>query len=351
MFFLDLRSHDCHTSDWNHLTLSGLPAMCLIVILLLMSIGLSGCKTTALQASPQQTQISTHTIVPLDMRAEVPIISVMINGNGPYRFILDTGADVMYINRHVIEQLGLPDSDYQWDQINSYNGRLEVKRFKHIESLTIGKAEFKHFDVAEWNHGTDQTASDISFAGLINARLFYDVIMTIDYPNNKLILSPYQPLRSRPDTLKFYMKDSIHMSVDLKVGKQTMPFIVDTGASIPFVFINHPGEGVNWITQPRRTETIMTAYGPNSNVYKGQMRDNVMLGSSIVMQPEVYNVLTSDFIMSGTDQKKIMIKQQRSLMGSETMKYFIVSFDQRAGYIRFRPPIPGIDIPIVSPAK
>ncbi|HAI13795.1 MAG TPA: hypothetical protein DCM28_18965 [Phycisphaerales bacterium] len=311
----------------------------MIVLLVLAGLTqLCGCKTTFLQITPKQAELSQPTTVPLDMRSGLPIVSVLINGQGPYRLLLDTGAEITCLNRRVMRELNLPPSDYKWQQFTTSSGKLNIKSYKHIQTMTIGNAQLKNLDAMEIGITSDVISQNIPIDGLLSVRVFYNLLMTIDYQDNQLTIAPYQsiPLNS-PNTYKSYLKYSIHQIVDLKVGHQTMPFIIDSGSSMGFCFLNHPGNEVTWIREPRLTHAVQTVYGKNSNVYKGQIRENIQIGETLILSPAVYNIISPDFIMAGPDQKKIIIKERTSLLGADVLKLFNVTFDQRAEHIRFKP--------------
>ncbi|MEJ2507011.1 MAG: aspartyl protease family protein, partial [Ignavibacteriaceae bacterium] len=45
--------------------------------------------------------------VPLDLSTQRPILELMINGTGPYRFIFDTGSSTNVIDQEIADKLSL----------------------------------------------------------------------------------------------------------------------------------------------------------------------------------------------------------------------------------------------------
>src|SRR5258706_553297 len=79
---------------------------------------------------------------PLDTRAGRPIVDVMINGKGPYRFFVDTGASHTVIDSSLTAELGLPvlGETHMGDPSNPFAIRADRVR---IDELAVGDARFQ----------------------------------------------------------------------------------------------------------------------------------------------------------------------------------------------------------------
>src|SRR5205814_272541 len=69
--------------------------------------------------------------VPLDVKSGRPVVDVLINGKGPYRFIVDTGASHSVIDSALAKELGLPvlGETHMGDPSNPYAIRAPRVRF------------------------------------------------------------------------------------------------------------------------------------------------------------------------------------------------------------------------------
>src|SRR5437763_1150713 len=62
----------------------------------------------AIAAGPVVTQNSTVAVAPMQMRGLMPVIEVKLNGQGPFAFMIDTGAGLQAdIDTSVAQRLGL----------------------------------------------------------------------------------------------------------------------------------------------------------------------------------------------------------------------------------------------------
>jgi hypothetical protein len=97
-----------------------------------------------------------------DSRAQ---IEVMVNGRGPYRFDLETGAREIGISRTLAESLGLPRI-----------GGPDDYREYHLDSIGIGSATFHDMPVAQLPQGVN------GVDGVLGLPFYQNVLLTIDYP-------------------------------------------------------------------------------------------------------------------------------------------------------------------------
>lgn len=85
-------------------------------------------------------------------------VSVMVNGRGPYRFIVDSGADTSVVGTHIAEALQLPLSTPV--VLNGMTARHEVDRVK-VDHLTLGQSVTRSLDLPALR------AADVGGDGLI----------------------------------------------------------------------------------------------------------------------------------------------------------------------------------------
>src|SRR6185436_1631657 len=94
-------------------------------------------------ASAARAQDTTAAVMPLQMRGLMPVVEVKLNGQGPFAFMIDTGAGMQAdIDPSVAERLRLPLSGRAINGDPSRENDREVA-ITTIDSLVIGKAEFR----------------------------------------------------------------------------------------------------------------------------------------------------------------------------------------------------------------
>jgi len=123
---------------------------------------------------------------PIDFLTSLNLIftSVKLNGKGPYRFAIDSGATQTVISEKVAAELGLQPIATSVVFGIGGPGKVETKLYK-IDELTTGDVKGKNTPVGTFN---DPLVSQIA-DGILGTSIFSDFIVTIDYPANELRLS------------------------------------------------------------------------------------------------------------------------------------------------------------------
>jgi Aspartyl protease len=184
-----------------------------------------------LAALPVRAQVDPHTI-----RMEVvhgkPYVMVEINGQGPFRFLIDTGTGAQAI---VTEELAgilhLPVIGHARLTDPSGLGEQHTDTVL-IESLHLAGAEFTRVRAIRHGlYGEDQTCM-----GLLGFTLFKDYLLTLDYPNQEMRLAAGALTADGESTvIPFRMPDGVPIAA-LKVGDQKVEALFDsagTGMSLP----------------------------------------------------------------------------------------------------------------------
>src|SRR5689334_4027595 len=104
--------------------------------------------------------------------ATLPVIEVMVNGRGPFRFGVETGSPFIAAREGFGAKAGLVSAG-ETAGIPSYR----------VDSITFGGASFQDFQIAEM--GRAATGVD----GILGLPFFRNVLLTIDYPAKKLRIS------------------------------------------------------------------------------------------------------------------------------------------------------------------
>jgi hypothetical protein len=124
--------------------------------------------------------------LPMLFRGTSPAVNVMVNGKGPYLFLIDTGgqgqarADVSLVGRLGLAAVG---QDLSRDGSGRNNRRLDRVTF---DRLTVGGVEFRHVPALsrDYNH----SARLPPIAGILGYNLFEDYLLTLDFIHKRVRL-------------------------------------------------------------------------------------------------------------------------------------------------------------------
>jgi Aspartyl protease len=130
-----------------------------------------------------------ETSVPLLYEGNHPVVEVKVNGKGPYRFILDTGASSTVISPALFRELRPPVLGE--DRVGSPGGSaVRVKRI-NIAEIRIGDATLAGVTAHSYEYGELFTSGDKSRPaprGLLSSGLFTELLVTFDHPSKRLVL-------------------------------------------------------------------------------------------------------------------------------------------------------------------
>src|SRR5271165_1269706 len=140
------------------------------------------CLTAALAALQGQNPIHSER---LEVSHNKPFVMVMVNGKGPFRFVIDTGTGGdAFVTPEFAEALGLSAvgqarlSDPSKQCIRSVPVVM-------MQSLEVAGVEFR--DIKARVHALGK--GEGSYEGLLGFSLFRDYLLTLDYPNRELTLA------------------------------------------------------------------------------------------------------------------------------------------------------------------
>lgn len=98
-------------------------------------------------------------------------VAVQVNGQGPFRFVVDSGADTSVIGAHVAQRLGLPAASPV--TLHGMTASGEVARVK-VDSLGLGGSVFDQLELPVLQERDLGAAGMIGIDALVEQRLMLD---------------------------------------------------------------------------------------------------------------------------------------------------------------------------------
>jgi Aspartyl protease len=275
----------------------------------------------AVSVGAQDANVAT---APLQMRGIMPVVEVKLNGQGPFAFMIDTGAGMQAdIDPSVAERLSLQLNGRAINGDPSGQNDREVATAT-ITSLTIGKAEFRNVTAVVRPQRITKDYPDVD--GILGFALFSDYLLTLDYPGMQMRLARGAlPAANGADILNFEIENRIPV-VDLALGRIHVPAHIDSGNFVAGFIL--PEEIVEQLQLQSAAITVGGARSVTNRIQlkQVQLRDTIRLGRFEFPQPTIafpalsdtnvgFNVLR-DFVLI-FDQQNRRMKLQRSLPNRE----------------------------------
>jgi hypothetical protein len=237
--------------------------------------------------------------------APLPVISVMINGRGPYRFGVETGAPFVAVSRELVSTLGLRKVGGN-DQLPEYD----------IDSVTFGGASFRGVRVAS----IPRNARGVD--GLLGLPFFQNVTFTVDYPANKLrITRDTLPAANGKDILPV-SRVGPFWGVPIELAGKRFSAVLDTRSMAALSITPKGAEGLPFDGELRVVGRSSGAGLPDADVREGKLKGAARIGAYTFADP----VLSMRELPPGFPEGP--------LVGSRVLENFVMSLDQRKARIR-----------------
>jgi len=264
-------------------------------------------------ASAAHAQDTTAAVMPLQMRGLMPVVEVTLNGQGPFFFMIDTGAGMQAdIDVSVAQRLNLRANGRVLSGDPSGVNDREVATAT-IDSIKIGSnrgIEFRDITAVVRAHRITKDYPDVD--GILGFALFTDYLLTLDYPAMQVrlsrgVLSP----ANRTDILNFEIENRIPV-IELAIGKMRVRAHVDSGNFVAgFILPEEIVEQLQLLSSP---VTVGSARSVSNRIdlKQVQLRDTIRVGSFDFPQPLVQFPALSD-----------------TNLGFKVLREFTVTFDQK----------------------
>jgi len=192
------------------------------------------------------------------------VASVMVNGRGPYRFIIDTGANYSTVSPQLAAGLGLEPAADATVLVNGVTGSAQVPSVQ-VAKLQAGDLIVENSQMpVVWAPVMGGADGILGMAGLTNEQLL------VDFHRNRVEIS-----RSRGVPRHFVRVPATRVngglvSIDAHVGNVRVEAIIDTGSertmgNLALQQALYAGR------RYRKSPTVTDVYGATTHVASGQL--------------------------------------------------------------------------------
>lgn len=156
-------------------------------------------------------------------------VDVRVNGDGPYRFAVDTGASGMgRADASLVAKLKLPISGAAETSDAVASARVDTVR---LASVALGGLVRRDLEVMTRDY-SGKMAPEAAFAGILGRAFFADGLLVIDYPKQRLSFTPGAGLvPGAPGVLGYERAFRVPVTIGGVVAQGNL----DTGANVAFV--------------------------------------------------------------------------------------------------------------------
>lgn len=297
--------------------------ICFRIFLILLAFVITQAITSEAHQADRSDKITTmendREIIPIKIIDGHIYLDIKVNGRGPYLFLLDTGAsgdgriDLALKNELDLKVTGqtiIEDG-------NSRKAHIVDK--VEVASIEIGSVTFKNLNVIsrDYNKGSRLTQKKIK--GIIGFNLFSDLLLTIDYPNSRLIIEKGYLKPEDANTSKYNCgENGLRCLVPITLGKLEIEVNLDTGNQGGFTLPGHYLKKVRKASRPQITGFAETVTG-QYDLYEVELIDPILIGGHYI-----------------SNYKAHFARHWRSPnIGYKILKQFSITFDQKNHLLKF----------------
>lgn len=126
------------------------------------------------------------TVAPMRLtpHGSLPVIAVLVNDQGPFDFIVDTGASHLVIGQDLATDLELPAGDGNLPGLGA-GGAIAPARTS-LRELRVGHAVLRDAEAAVMDLASVSQTAETPVSGILGYPFFADRVITFDYPSREL---------------------------------------------------------------------------------------------------------------------------------------------------------------------
>jgi hypothetical protein len=220
---------------------------------------------------------------------EVPFkngVEVKINGQGPFRFGLDTGSSVSFIlSPELAHQLSLPVTSHT--HMHSQGDRdsdppVDVLR---IDSLQLAGHSFQHAIGVGYSNSSPMLTGG---QGTLGIALFQSVVLKLDYPGDRLSVSDASLPDADGKRILTYKEEHMHPIIPVVLGGIPVDAKLDSGARgtgadvmIPFQLASQ----LHLVAPMRPSGTVRDIVGNSHEFYTATLDGDLTIGDLTIHHP------------------------------------------------------------------
>jgi hypothetical protein len=247
------------------------------------------------------------TAVPIELLdGDRPVVSVTLNGRGPYRLAVETGSPDVLLTPQVVDSLRLPPARTS-----------EPDSLFRLDSLRIGDIVVGALSV-----GQDRAFARLGVDGVLGLDAYAGLLLTIDYPAAQLILSKGTlPVPDGREVLRA-VRVGPFMGVSVDAGGTREFGVIDTQGGMLFQAVPEAAERMKFATPPRVVGRAIVGGGAPVEVKEARLAGDLKIGRHVFHQPTIaVHPLPPDI-------------PSRMTIGTQALRHFRLTIDQRSMRVR-----------------
>lgn len=288
-------------------------------------VALAGCAGLGRRpAQPSAVVITKVNDVPARVVSNFFVVESRQDNGAMARFLIDTGSSVTLVSPSLSHDLGLKDKRTPARRRvrvrGAHGGEVELEAVT-IRKLWLGDTRFERVPALVFDFTDLSNHLGMRIDGVMGFPMFRDVLLTLDYPHDRLELAPQvaSPAPLGDDaggrsTIAFNNEQNSPL-IPIQMGNESFVVLLDSGSD-GSLSLNTLGLHPRFASGPR-AGTLVASLAGDRQQQVGRLGMNLLIGSQVVEKP----------IVDLTDQL--------SSLGGELLRHFTLVFDQLHNRVTF----------------
>lgn len=292
-------------------------------------------------------------IVPATTLSNYLVVETKWDKHGPYHFLIDTGASVTLVSpalaaRYVAKDAPPPATPLV--RVKSEDGATALLNATTLRRIEVGGARFENVQALIYDCAEISAHLGVQIDGILGFPLFRETLLTLDYPQSRILMQPRNAAPLLPGTAISFNNDRKTPIIPLSLGDETFIALIDSGSDAG-LNLNPAGLTPQFAVAPRPGATIATLSGDREQRI-GRLAQTLMIGDYAVEKPvvDLTDELTSigggllrNFTVTFDQEhnRATFYRDSHTSVPPAPFLYSGISFDKTPAYWRVASVVPG----------
>lgn len=268
---------------------------------------------------PGRTSLDSPLVVlPATTIGNYLVVEAKWDRYGPYHFLVDTGASVTLVSPELAKRYPAknpPPESIPQVRVKSARGDSVVLPSVTVTRIELGGAKFENVKVLVYDCAPLSAHLGVKIDGILGFPLFRETLLTLDYPNSRVLLTPRDSANRPPGTPIAFNNIRRTPLIPIRVGDQQLIALIDSGSDSA-LSLNPAGLNLDYASGPRPGVLVGTLTGDHLQEV-ARLQQPLRIGDYTIERP--VTDLTDDL----------------TSLGGDVLKHFSVTFDQEHNQVTF----------------
>jgi predicted aspartyl protease len=238
--------------------------------------------------APEFTQLEKPVVVPAELADHVMFVSAMINGQGPFRVMVDTGCSLTVLSPQLAMAVGavrVSPEESLAVALNGLGNPTEVERVA-LASIELDGVRFEGVPAVVSDTFDEISAVDgRRVDAILGFPLFRDLFLGLDFPNHRMLLSREWPASVPKVRASLPVIEQAGVPfISAQVQGRTVRLLIDTGANQALHLSPDVAAPLDWKVPPR-AGPLVAVFGEVGREGIGRLAGNLTLDGVRHLEP------------------------------------------------------------------